>query len=893
MQQDRHVSFWSVPQEEHQGQLLDHSANSISQSLGNDFHGSLDADHLASSNVLQISSQHSSSQQVPAGADPSQAQLGAHFLTALDGNVDHRHMVPLAAAPEAYVAIPQTDPRTMHRSVDSATAAAPAAASTTMTDAGDFSFGTRGLEPASTSPRLTHSSLDMDNLVESRDFFLPEFDFADLSPLPQGLQGPSTRELNVFPTPAFDDADSTPGRIASDASQERQTHVDEEDVTAANVFSQIGSPLPSMRALPSMEPSGICKPNTQKPIATPCWKVSQSDYQALQAAVSEHSAVLPRKFVLPSRHTMSHFLERCINSLYKHQPFVHVPTFRVAESSLDLILAMCAVGAQLRFECELGMVYFHASKALIMSSRRIREASSVKSSPALDASMPPRRRLRSQTMQSILTLMSFGSWGPSTLLGEAVILQNLLAMIAREEGLGEAVERSLDRELSLHERWREWVNLESMRRIKIVSYTFTNLQSLAYNMVPPILTAEVRCCTPASAQEWASVTAERWVEAQSMSGIVAVPFQTAFQDLFRCENGGASETPTTSALGNYALIFGILQCIFFLRQRHPVPFPAEHGTQSGTSLSSEDVSTIARALCKWQSWWEKCPESAIEPGASTGPISFNSIACLRLAWIRLYADLGPCRDLATRDLGTIVQVFTSGPPLQRHRHLNRVLLQAIHALSVPVRLGVRFVARSQTLFWSVNQALCTLECAVIIRKWLEVLEVEIAQAPMSKEERNIILMLRGVVLESGFFTEEELTALSISTASDAIVGHANNHDNSCQSDDHAGANHYVSPDASSWPQEPLVHSKDNSDRRAFVLDMDLWTVPEPAMPTPPSFADDTTAWQRQIAGLSVAVARLWAEIFSDNHVFDLVTTIGRTLGLYSQRLGRTFRSHRP
>ncbi|KAH8697116.1 hypothetical protein BGW36DRAFT_427090 [Talaromyces proteolyticus] len=89
------------------------------------------------------------------------------------------------------------------------------------------------------------------------------------------------------------------------------------------------------------------------------------------------------------------------------------------------------------------------------------------------------------------------------------------------------------------------------------------------------------------------------------------------------------------------------------------------------------------------------------------PLGFNSTALLRLADIRLNANLGPNRQLVTRDPMRIVHAFTNGKihVSKRSPHLDRAILQCIHALSVPVRVGITFVARIQTLNWSIQHSL--------------------------------------------------------------------------------------------------------------------------------------------------------------------------------------------
>jgi hypothetical protein len=818
--------------------------------------------------------------------------------------------------------------------------------------------------------RLTPGNPQVENLFRNADFLLVDLDFSNpnLPPMlqnaevehPAGVTSPTPANVSSTRAGAYQGVlTSNQQRTYADDESEAGGGDDDEDDNNnnqdSNIFSRIGSPLPCLDNLPDLESkSKLDRDQRPETGSGPCWKVSPAEYVELQADVARHAQVLPPNFTLPSRHTVSHYLERTINSLYRHQPCVHVPTFRVRESSLELILAMCAVGAQLRFESQEGIAAFHASKAVLMSRLRDRHEESIvdaleqpsgfrseiattnslHSQPPIstrqqhprlnDSYQPPPgiienqsratatlsvRKQRLQSMQAILTLMSFGSWGPKEPLGEAIMLQSLLAMLVREEGFSLGSEAAMVENGTAVERWHAWIEIESWRRIKITSYYFTNLQSLAYNTAPPLATAEVQCYTPGSADEWAATSAHRWEEVCGTSQITAVPFQEAFRRLFRREwddgaLGSAQSRPLISALGNYALIVGILQCIFFLRQRHPVPFSGDADTDSdtGSSLRNEDIHSIIRALHRWQSLWEKCPESTMEPEASASPISFNAIACLRLAWIRLFADLGPCRNLATRDPNLIVHVFTSGPPFQRHPRLTPVLLQAIHALSVPVRLGIRFVARSQTMFWSVNQSLCVLECAVILSKWFEALTSSIGHSPMTKQEKNLILMLRAIVLESGFFTEQDLSAISLAAEKRSLANSSPSNGIGLDVDGVSGAgegniygqlgvdgNSIFMPHGSTGnnPDQlgtSVIHDEFDIDvTRIFGIDAGQWVLQEMTMPTPPSPKDDATVyWQRQISSLRVAVARLWAEVLSDNHVFDLVTTIGRTLNIHSR-----------
>lgn len=454
---------------------------------------------------------------------------------------------------------------------------------------------------------------------------------------------------------------------------------------------------------------------------------------------------------------------------------------------------------------------------------------------------------RLQSMQTLLTLMSFGSWGPKSLLAETLTLQSMLAMLAREEGLGHEPELTQNELTPLESRWKQWISAESSRRIKTIAFYFTQLQSLAYGMPPPILTAELRCHTPCSAHEWAATSSQRWRDIQQQKHhIKPVSFQVAFQALFHQIGDDDDQTcvessdqaPPVSAMGLYALIFGILQRIFFLRQCRPFERKASLSDFGcSTSLHNPEFDEIVVALHRWQQQWERCPESTVEPEATSGPISFNAIACLRMAWIRLYADISPCRNLATRDPAIIAQVFVTSPTLRRHSMLAPIILQAIHAMSVPVRLGVKFVSRSQTMFWSVNQSLCILECAVVLQRWFEALEADLISHGPTNQEQKLLIMLTDIVIESDLIDGDELQLLEASQ-------------DLCEK--------------KQAPSDQGIRQHSTTDNGTMLTNLDY------------------VKWDRYIQALSRAVAKVWAEIFSNSHVFEVVTIIGKTLSLHAE-----------
>lgn len=60
----------------------------------------------------------------------------------------------------------------------------------------------------------------------------------------------------------------------------------------------------------------------------------------------------------------------------------------------------------------------------------------------------------------------------------------------------------------------------------------------------------------------------------------------------------------------------------------------------------------------------------------------------------------------------------SVPPLNRNRNVLLAALHSTHVLSTLVKLGVEYIRSTQAFTWSIEDALCGLECAIFLNKWI-------------------------------------------------------------------------------------------------------------------------------------------------------------------------------
>jgi hypothetical protein len=446
-------------------------------------------------------------------------------------------------------------------------------------------------------------------------------------------------------------------------------------------FSRFGSRLPSLQPEGPDQVGG----HTRRPLA----EVSVGDRVKILQRLEEFAEVIPHDFRLPTRLALCRYIAAYISGFDEHMPFLHIPTMSVETCSLELILAIAAVGAQYTFEGEKGVDLFNASRAIATYRIRRRdtrlveyyryvesERSSSHDNDGTPTGRSPRKSSTSgplglpsdpeasengedlmQTAQALLLLMALSTWAKHReILREALAIQSILATLIRDDGLEN---EPLREELS----WKDWVRRETIKRTKFIVYGFSNLHCIVYNIPPFILTSEVKLTLPCRAAEFKAETEAAWRDARRLSP-PETQFQDALQRLF--SKTGKYVTETISSSGNYALMHAIIQHIFILRQ-------VARGRFDGTGdISTEDVASIEVALRNWQTGWRRNPESSLDPMSPNGPVAFNSTALLRLAYIRLYVDTAG-RALDTRDPAMIANALRNGPVIRRSSKITRAV----------------------------------------------------------------------------------------------------------------------------------------------------------------------------------------------------------------------------
>ncbi|KAJ5966331.1 hypothetical protein N7481_013045 [Penicillium waksmanii] len=492
------------------------------------------------------------------------------------------------------------------------------------------------------------------------------------------------------------------------------------------------------------------------------WKITQQDWVSISTEAQEFASVIPQGFILPSRHTMTRYINTYFAGFHRHLPFIHFPTFSAVRCPVELILAMATIGAISAFDKSNATMLFRASLAIsqerlhrrkrqrhgvIFHSNttlpKVQRTSTTENTPDtntnihLEATSSKAQTSRFGLLplaQALLILMAMATWGNSEdIFDEAIGIQSILVNYMRTEKLLEPQILSGDSE------WAMWIQEEGFRRTVAIIFCFFIFHTIVYDVPPPILNSELNINLASREKDWEAKTENEWRQARSKHE--AEPhFQSTFTLLFSSRKEIVRNH--SSSLGGYTLILALIQHIYFLRT------VANRRPEGEQGLSPANMTEVEGALKNWQTGWNQDPESFLGPGSPLGPISFNSTALLRMAYIRLNVDLGPWRALNTHIPHEIATSIYRSPPLVTNRRLTRAVLYSAHALSIPVKIGVNIVAHNQAFSWSLQHSLCALECAFIISKWLIAIKPHVSEGTIDEEEARLYAYIVDMVTEA-------------------------------------------------------------------------------------------------------------------------------------------------
>ncbi|KAH8722526.1 fungal-specific transcription factor domain-containing protein [Phaeosphaeriaceae sp. PMI808] len=466
-----------------------------------------------------------------------------------------------------------------------------------------------------------------------------------------------------------------------------------------------------------------------------------------------------------------------------------------------LILAMAAIGALYEFEHSIAKELFEAAKKMILyyldERRRAGLSAAVNgSSVAVEftSKQPPL-----WLVQAMLLNLIFGhNCGDRQAAEVANTHCAALVSLARAAGLDKPMpsesssqsppshmngdDTKMTDELDLqqtphvdtadeHAQWIQWKKVEERKRTYFAVFSMSSLLVSAYALPPRILNSEIRLDLPCEEDLWSVDNPQAWVamggpmiaQTRGLSFNAAMTYlleastrhaatraNNTFNQTFR---GSQSFNDTESEIrpstfGCYVLINSLHVYIWETRERHTGRMWKAHETEAMHSQ-------VEPALKAWQAAWRANPNHSLERPSPFGPLSADCIPLLDLAYVRLFVNLGPAKDLLwRRDFDGMANELARGVDIvaqadspersphmdgrsstspgqmnphdmdgapnrstKRERHLRKAAFYAADSLSMADKLGATyadFTARELPN----SSAMCTCDCAQVLAEWV-------------------------------------------------------------------------------------------------------------------------------------------------------------------------------
>lgn len=227
---------------------------------------------------------------------------------------------------------------------------------------------------------------------------------------------------------------------------------------------------------------------------------------------------------------------------------------------------MCALGAEFRHENRKAITLFWLSRKLLDRATDSLDAASAESpqhrtdQAAESFRDAHRNAVLVRKARCMFLLIAFATWQKEAdIAREAFELQSSLARCIRECHLEEI-------EQPHNDNWLLWVQQESERRLKLFSFAFLNIHSIAFGTPPVILSEEIKLRLPCSCLEWIAPNPEKWKLVRRQVRHEQMLFQDALDLVMKNLDEPLLSTTqlVPSPLANYILLHAVIQQIILV-----------------------------------------------------------------------------------------------------------------------------------------------------------------------------------------------------------------------------------------------------------------------------------------------------------------------------------------
>jgi hypothetical protein len=278
----------------------------------------------------------------------------------------------------------------------------------------------------------------------------------------------------------------------------------------------------------------------------------------------------------------------------------------------------------------------------------------------------------------------------------------------------------------------EWLEEEGRRRTYFATYVFFGLLTLTFNHLPEL---DYRLFNnlnlPCSETLWHMDAADEITWREQLALSPCPTFREAQSELL------AGEVPHYSSFGARIMINALFVEIWFVKRECALQ-----------SVPVDYNDKIHVALDTWHKSTEICtPEHIIIPLTApqkNHPLLFNAMAMYRTTISRLEIDLHQIQQALRYHVpGDVAALMTAASAqIRRSSAMTKVIQQCFECFQIPALMGIRWVARTSALNWSVEHPLCGFDLMLILSLWLYKMEEEAESNPPTAEEAEMLTKVR-------------------------------------------------------------------------------------------------------------------------------------------------------
>ncbi|KAF2267663.1 hypothetical protein CC78DRAFT_456731 [Lojkania enalia] len=421
--------------------------------------------------------------------------------------------------------------------------------------------------------------------------------------------------------------------------------------------------------------------------------------------------------LLPTVTELGRFFSGYVECFHPHFPILHLRSMDLTETPSPLIFAICSIGAQYRLDRRraknlfalAGTMSAHPAPLWIMQTRVLLSLSGIFSG---------------KTSVVLRTVENLGLF--------AIDYRLRISQLRSEE----------DSQFG----WEEWISRESSKRLLCGMFIVSNLISTTFGLNPGFnYTDDLEFEVLDQEKLWGAKSAQEWLELRGTSNgrlncsVQQIMTAVVLDEPLQAQCGPKSISGLTMLLLMHAVNLYNLNIL-------------QLGKMSGQNVRHALLDSAFSALSRCHRiiagarGRDELGYTEVE-----GPILFNCVALLRIAYFRLFSDTSAFSRLTllSDNLEDITMAVTSYAKShqQRSPDLTKSVLKAYEGFSVYVKLGPLLLRKTAALGWSVEQAVGAWDAALLLTKWIHTIETEALVQPPDAAENCILEGLNNLLKE--------------------------------------------------------------------------------------------------------------------------------------------------